>query len=97
MFSPNGAVPAPEEFEVTDDVVAYMAERKTDFRICTSCGGPVLLPISVKPPKPTDIEVPVGDRTIFISIYQARYLNLIHRGMIPFFTPCSPSSIRNEY
>lgn len=97
MYSPNGAVPRPEQFEVTDDVVAYVTERKTDFRICTSCGGPVLLPVLVKPPKATDIEVPAGDRTIFVSIYQARYLTTIHRGMIPFFVMRPRPSISNEY
>jgi hypothetical protein len=97
MYSPNGAVPRPEQFEVTDDVVAYVTERRTDFRICTSCGGPVLLPVSVKPPKPTDIEVCAGDRTIFVSIYQARYLTTIHRGMIPFFVMRPRSPIGNEY
>lgn len=97
MYSPNGAVPCSEQFEVTDDVVAYVTERKTDFRICTSCGGPVLLPVSVKPPKPTDIRVPAGDRTIYVSIYQARYLDTIHRGMIPFFVPKCRPRVSNEY
>jgi hypothetical protein len=97
MFSPNGALPRAEEFEVTEDVVAYVVERDTDFRICTSCGGPVLLPVSVKPPKATDIVVPAGDRTIFVSIYQARYLTTIHRGMIPFFTMRPRAPIGNEY
>jgi hypothetical protein len=97
MYSPNGAVPSPEEFEVTDEVVAYVTDRRTDFRICTSCGGPVLLPVSVKPPKPTDIRVQAGDRTIYVSIYQARYLSRIHRGMIPFFTMRPRAPIGNEY
>ncbi len=97
MYSPNGAVPCSEQFEVADDVLAYVNERKTDFRICTSCGGPVLLPVSVKPRKPTDIEVPAGDQTIYVSIYQARYLTTIHRGMIPFFSVRTRPSISNEY
>ena len=97
MYSANDAVPRPDEFEVSDDVIAYVAERKTDFRICTSCGGPVLLPISVKPPKPTDIQVPAGDRMIYVSIYQARYLDTIHRGMIPFFVPKCRPPVSNEY
>jgi hypothetical protein len=97
MFSPNGAVPVPDQFEVTDDVIAYVNERNSDFRICTSCGGPVLLPVSIKPPKPTDIEVPAGDRRIFVSIYQARYLTTIHRGMIPFFVMRPRQPIGNEY
>lgn len=97
MYSPNGAAPGPEEFEVTDEVIAYVTDRKTDFRICTSCGGPVLLPVSVKPPKPTDIRIRAGDRTIYVSIYQARYLSRIHRGMIPFFTMRPRTPIGNEY
>ncbi len=70
---------------VADDVRSYILQRKRNFRICTSCGGPILLPTSVKPPKPTDLQVPVGDYTIYISKYQARYVDVIHRSMIPLF------------
>ncbi|NLX49792.1 MAG: hypothetical protein GXY82_07990 [Methanospirillum sp.] len=97
MYSPNGAVPGPGEIAVTEDVVAYVNERGADFRVCTSCGGPVLLPVSVKAPKPTDIAVRAGDHTIYVSIYQARHLSRIHRGMIPFFTMRPRSPVGNEY
>ncbi|MBP7411434.1 hypothetical protein [Methanoculleus sp. 10] len=70
---------------VTDDVRSYILQRKRDFRVSTSCSGPILLPTSVKPPKPTDLQVPVGDYTVYISKYQARYVDAIHRGMIPIF------------
>lgn len=73
------------DIRVTDEVVAYIAKRQCDFRISTSCGGPILLPISIKPPKPTDLQVPAGDFTIFISLHQARYLSTVHMGMVPFF------------
>jgi len=33
----------------------------------------------------TDLQVPVGDYTIYISKYQARYIDSIHKGMIPIF------------
>ncbi|HIH26618.1 MAG: hypothetical protein WC382_00990 [Methanoregulaceae archaeon] len=81
---------------VTDEVAAYITKRQCDFRISTSCGGPILLPVSIKPPKPTDFQVPAGEFTIFISVHQARYLSTVHMGMVPFFMdemdegqPCS--------
>ncbi|ABN57580.1 MAG: hypothetical protein KO254_04355 [Methanoculleus marisnigri] len=70
---------------VTEDVRSYVLQRKRDFRVSTSCSGPILLPVSVKPPKATDLQVPVGDYTVYISKYQARYIDSIHRGMIPIF------------
>ncbi|MDR9815669.1 MAG: hypothetical protein RJR34_02595 [Candidatus Methanoculleus thermohydrogenotrophicum] len=51
----------------------------------TACSGPVLLPASFKPPKVTDLQIPIGDYTIYVSKYQARHINSIHRGMIPIF------------
>lgn len=70
---------------LTEDVRTYVLKRKRDFRVSTSCSGPILLPTSVKPPKVTDLQIPVGDYTIYISKYQARYIEAIHRGMIPIF------------
>ncbi|HOI13713.1 MAG TPA: hypothetical protein PLG75_07640 [Methanoculleus sp.] len=70
---------------VTEDVRTYVLKRKRDFRVSTSCSGPILLPTSVKPPKVTDLQIPVGDYTVYISKYQARYIEAIHRGMIPIF------------
>jgi hypothetical protein len=75
----------PENVVLTEDVRAYVLKRKQDFRVCTSCGGPILLPVSVKPQKPSDIKVKVGDHTVYISLYQARYHDVIHAGMIPRF------------
>lgn len=69
---------------IDDDVIAYIAERKTNFRISTSCGGPVLLPVSFKPPKSTDVALRAGEYLIYISIYQARYIDNIHMGLIPY-------------
>lgn len=74
---PSGSI------SVTDDVRSYVLQRKRDFRVSTSCGGAILLPTSVKPPKATDLQVPVGDYTIYISKYQARSIDSVHRGMIP--------------
>jgi hypothetical protein len=73
------------EIRITDDVIAYINRRKSDFRISTSCGGPILLPVSLKPPKPTDLQIPAGDYMLFVSLHQARYLSSVHMGMVPFF------------
>jgi hypothetical protein len=85
MYSPQEETALPQDFHISDDVVAHISERDCDFRISTSCGGPMLLPISLKRPKPTDIVVKAGNRTIFISVHQARYLHKIHMGLIPRF------------
>ncbi len=74
-----------DKIRVAPDVIAYINRSRSDFRISTSCGGPILLPISLKPPKPTDLQVPAGDYVIFVSTYQVRYLSTIHMGMVPFF------------
>jgi hypothetical protein len=73
------------DIRIAQDVIDYINLRKTDFRISTSCGGPILLPVSLKPPKSTDLQVPAGDYVIFISLHQARYLSTVHMGMVPFF------------
>lgn len=69
---------------IDDEVIAYINERKTNFRISTSCGGPVLLPVSYKPAKSTDVAIRAGEYLIYISIYQARYIDNIHMGLIPY-------------
>jgi hypothetical protein len=71
------------EITLSDEVRHYLSGQPDDFRVCTSCGGPILLPISVKHPKPTDIRVPLGRRTLYISRYQAPFLDHIDREMIP--------------
>ncbi|OPX65155.1 MULTISPECIES: hypothetical protein [unclassified Methanoregula] len=73
------------EITIAPEVLDYIRQRDCDFRICTSCGGPILLPVRVKPPKKTDLLLKAGDHTIYVSVHQARFLNSIHLDMIPFF------------
>jgi len=75
----------PEIIRVTDEVRRYVEHRKHDMRVCTSCGGAILLPTSIHPPKPSDLVVRVGDYTVYVSLYQAKYHDTIHGGMIPRF------------
>lgn len=72
-----------QRIKVSDEVKDYVLEKKRNFRICTSCGGPILLSTSVKAPKSTDIEIYVGDFIIYVSMYQARFMDNINMDMIP--------------
>jgi len=85
MYAHPNNRPTLEEIRIQPDVIQYIQKRDCDFRICTSCGGPILLPVQMKPPKSTDLQIAAGDYTIFVSIHQARYLHSIHMGMVPFF------------
>jgi len=76
---------ARHDIVVSDDVKSYILQRNIDFRVCTSCGGPVILSTTVKPPKPSDYEIYVGNNIIYVSIYQARYLDRIDMDMIPSY------------
>ena len=73
------------EVVVLPEVIDFINKRNCDFRISTSCGGPILLPIKVKPPKKSDLLLKAGNHTIYVSIHQARFLHSIHMEMIPFF------------
>jgi hypothetical protein len=73
------------EITIVPDVIEYINKRDCDFRICTSCGGPILLPTRIKPPKKSDLLLKAGSHTIYVSIHQARFLDNIHMDMIPFF------------
>jgi hypothetical protein len=66
-------------------VLRYVEKRAHDMRLCTSCGGAVLLPTSIHPPKPTDIRIQVGGWAVYVSRFQLRYHDTIHAGMIPRF------------
>lgn len=70
---------------IAPEVLEYINKRGCDFRVCTSCGGPVLLSTSIKPPKRSDLLLRAGSHTIYVSVHQARFLNTIHMDMIPFF------------
>ena len=70
---------------VAPEVIEYINRRNCDFRICTSCGGPILLSTRIKPPKRSDLLLKAGNQTIYISIHQARFLHSITMEMIPFF------------
>ncbi|MCX6683778.1 MAG: hypothetical protein NTZ37_03510 [Methanoregula sp.] len=73
------------EVAIVPEVIEYINKRNCDFRICTSCGGPILLPTRVKPPKKTDLLLRAGNHMIYVSVHQARFLHSIRMEMVPFF------------
>ena len=73
------------QITISPDVMDYIEKRDCDFRICTSCGGPILLPVRIKPPKKSDVLLQAARHTIYISIHQARFLDEIRTDMIPFY------------
>ena len=85
MFTHSHDSASLGEVTVVPEVIEYINKRDCDFRICTSCGGPILLPTRVKPPKKTDLLLKAGNHTIYVSVHQARFLNSINMDMIPFF------------
>ena len=68
--------------EVDDKVIDFIKKNKQDYRVSTSCNGPVILPISVKEPKDTDLKVKVGSNTLYISKVQARYITRVTPDML---------------
>jgi hypothetical protein len=78
------------EVIIAPEVIEYINKRNCDFRICTSCGGPILLSTRIKPPKRSDLLVKAGNHTIYISIHQARFLHSIRMEMIPFYDDDEP-------
>jgi hypothetical protein len=74
---------------IVPEVIEYINRRGCDFRISTSCGGPILLPVHVKPPKKSDLLLKAGNQTIYVSIHQARFLHSIRADMIPFYDDIS--------
>jgi len=70
---------------IEPEVLSYIAKRGGDFRISTSCGGPILLPVQIKPPKSSDLLIRAGESMIYVSIHQARFLRSIRADMVPFY------------
>ena len=85
MYAHSDGSRVVRDITIVPEVLDYITTRDCDFRVCTSCGGPILLPTRIKPPKKSDLLLKAGDHTIYISMHQARYLHAIRTDMIPFF------------
>ncbi|MCD4845496.1 MAG: hypothetical protein K8R25_13525 [Methanosarcinales archaeon] len=71
---------------VDKEIKEYINKHDRDFRICTSCRGPVLMPIDIIPSKPGDIKVKIGDNTLFMSLFQAEFTRRIHKSLLTDYT-----------
>jgi hypothetical protein len=67
---------------VEPDLEEFIHNNDKDFRLSTTCGGPILIPTSLKPPKPSDIKIDIGENTLYISKVQARYVSHLNKSMI---------------
>ena len=70
------------QIEVDDAVKEMVLREKHDFRVCTACLGPALVSTEVKPYKESDVKLPVGDYTIYVSRIQAPYIERITMDML---------------
>jgi hypothetical protein len=84
MFAHTAENTVLKNVALSPEILEYIEKHDCDFRICTSCGGPILLPTRIKPPKRSDFILKAGSHVIYVSIHQARYLHSIGLDMIPF-------------
>jgi hypothetical protein len=71
-----------QSIAVDQEVIDFILKNKRDYRVSTSCSGPVIVPITVKAPKETDLKVKVGNNILYISRVQARYINRVTPDML---------------
>lgn len=71
-----------KEIKVDEEVVDFIKKKRGDYRVSTSCYGPVILPIKMKAPKETDLKIPIGGNTLYVSIVQAKYVDRITKSML---------------
>lgn len=67
---------------VEQAVVDFILKNKKNFRVSTSCSGPVVVPTDMKPPKESDLQVKIGDFVLYISRVQARYISKVTADML---------------
>jgi hypothetical protein len=70
------------EVQVDQAVKDYILKTGRDYRVSTTCSGPVIMPLEVKPAKENDIKVKVGKNTLYISRVQARYIDRVTMEMM---------------
>jgi len=70
------------EITVDPEVEQLIKEAGCDYRVCTACLGPALVPTSVKGPKDSDIQIKIGEHTLYISMYVARYISRVTIDMV---------------
>jgi hypothetical protein len=90
------------EITVDDEVKEYIISEGIDYRLCTTCSGPALVPTLIKPPKASDIRIPMNDQlTLYISRVQLGYVSHITMELVydpeKIFSCPALSGIRGLY
>lgn len=76
-------MPAKPTFRIDPAIEEYIRSRPTDLRIATTCEGPLIFPIKISPPKPTDVVIEVGAQKLYVSAVQAPHIKVIDTRMLP--------------
>ncbi|WP_428402312.1 hypothetical protein [Methanocrinis sp.] len=69
--------------EISPEMRDYIKNSFSELRICTTCEGPILLPLRLSPPKPMDVKIDVEGKTLYISAVQAPQIKIIDGRMLP--------------
>lgn len=72
----------PREIKIDTEVEDFIRKSGKDFRLCTTCGGPAIVPADMSKPKESDLKIKIAGNTLFISKVQARYLRQVEMGML---------------
>lgn len=67
---------------VSPELKEYIQKKQKDYRVNTTCAGPLILPLEMKDNKPTDIVINVGDQKLYISAVQARFVKHVDLSML---------------
>ena len=67
---------------VSEEVKKLITDADCDYRVCTACLGPALVPVTVKGPKSSDLQFPVGNHTLYVSRVQAQYISEVTIDMV---------------
>jgi hypothetical protein len=74
-----------QAFAIDEKVRAYIIKNGQDFRLSTSPEGPVLLPLVIASPKPSDLKILIGSNVLYVSKLQAKYIKKIDWPMVERF------------
>jgi len=89
------------ELIIDEDVKAFIISEGIDYRLSTTCSGPALVPTLIKPAKDTDLKIPVGEFTLYISEVQRHFVSRISMDMVydpeKLFSCAALSSLRGLY
>ncbi|MDG6242856.1 MAG: hypothetical protein QCH31_00480 [Methanolobus sp.] len=87
----------PQKIKVEAQVEDFIRKSGKDYRLCTTCGGPAIVPVAMSIPKNSDIKVKIGNNTLHISRVQARYIRQVEISMLfGYLNYCQRTGIK-EY